>query len=112
MNEENIMNAEAEGLTSMAMLVGIDKNAVLGFFLLYLIVTVLTIIVFNLGFARKLPMLKTVIVYIVLVLGSFILTFFAIGLPIAEGLIVAAIVLGIYKIRLRQSKKETAQNDH
>lgn len=105
-----MMNAEPEGLSFFATLVGIDGQPVFGFFLLYAIVTVLSIIVFNLGFARKLPLLKAAIVYICLFLGCFILTFFAIGLPIAEGLLVAAVVLGIYKIRLHQSKKETDQN--
>lgn len=111
MDEDAIMNAEAEGLTSFAMLVGVDQNPVLGFFLLFLIVTVLNIIVFNLGFARKLPLLKNVIVYIALIIGSFMLTFFALGLPIAEGLTIAAIVLIIYKIRLRQTQRKEQSSE-
>lgn len=110
MNEEDILNAEPQGLTPFAELVGIGDNPVLGFFLLYAIVTVLSVIVFNLGFARKLPVLKAVIVYLLLVIGCFVLTFFAIGLPIAEGLLIAALILGIYKFRLYQSKKGKKNN--
>jgi hypothetical protein len=38
-------------------------------------------------------------------LGCFILLIFSYGLPIVEGLAVAAIILIIYKIRLHQEKK-------
>lgn len=113
MDENAVLNVEAEGLTFFATLVGIDENPVVGFILLYLIVTILNIVVFNLGFARKLPLLKNIVVYIALIFGSLILTFLAIGLPIAEGLAIASIVLIIYKIRLHQSKKnETSSNSN
>ncbi len=111
MDENAVLNAEAEDLTFFAQLVGIEENPVAGFMLLYVIVTVLNIIVFNLGFARKLPLLKNLIVYLVLILGSFILAFLAIGLPVAEGLAIAAIVLIIYKIRLHQSKKKESSSN-
>lgn len=105
------LHSEQEGLTFFAMLVGIDENPTVGFLLLYAIVAILNIIVFNLGFARKLPLLKNMIVYIALLIGSFVLTFLAIGLPIAEGLMIASIVLIIYKIRLHQTKKANHQDD-
>ncbi|MED0769806.1 YlaH-like family protein, partial [Bacillus atrophaeus] len=35
-----------------------------------------------------------------------VLTFLGVFLPVAEGLVVAALILIIYKIRLHQSKKE------
>lgn len=107
---EEILNAEPEGLRSIALLVGIDENPVLGFFLLYLIVTVLSVIVFKLGFARKIPIFQTIIVYLCLIIGSVILAIFAIGLPIAEGLLISAIVLGIYRFRLHQTRKETKEH--
>ena len=34
------------------------------------------------------------------------ITFFAVFLPVGEGLVVAAIVLGIYRLRLRQAKQQ------
>jgi hypothetical protein len=48
---------------------------------------------------------------VLLALGCTILTFFAVFLPIAEGLVVAAIILIIYKVRLHQSKKQEASAD-
>ncbi|WP_090397482.1 YlaH-like family protein [Natribacillus halophilus] len=78
----------------------------LGFWLLYIAVVVLSVIVFNLGFARKLPLLKNVVVYTGLVIGCFVLTFFAIFMPVVEALIAIAAVLGIYRIRLRIHKRK------
>ncbi|WP_042356660.1 YlaH-like family protein [Bacillus rubiinfantis] len=77
-----------------------------GVLLQYFFIVILTIIVYRLGFAKKLPLLKNIIIYTCLVVGCLILLFFSYALPIAEGLAVAAIILVIYKIRLRQSKKQ------
>ncbi|WP_181833123.1 YlaH-like family protein [Bacillus taeanensis] len=92
------------------MLVGIDQDPVTGFFLLYLMVTLFCIIVYKLGFARKLPLLKSVVVYVVMIIGCLILTFFAIGLPIAEGLVCAAVFLGIYRFRLHRARKQEGKS--
>lgn len=92
-------------LTFFAALFKVDENPEVGMWLLYLTVVVLAAIVYKLGFARKLPLVKTIIVYVVLVFGCTILSFFAVFLPIAEGLFIAAIVLMIYKLRLRNEKK-------
>ncbi|TMW73049.1 YlaH-like family protein [Alteribacter natronophilus] len=86
------------------------ENFAFVFPVLYLIVTVLSIIVFNLGFARKLPLLKNIIVYTVMIIGNILLTVLAIFLPIAESLIVAALVLGIYRLRMKQRRDENQQN--
>ncbi|QQK81972.1 YlaH-like family protein [Salicibibacter cibi] len=85
---------------------GIYDNMALGFWLLYIAVVALCVIVFNLGFARKLPLLKNVVVYAGLIIGCFVLTFFAIFMPVAEALIVIAAVLGVYRIRLRIHRKK------
>ncbi|WP_347550534.1 YlaH-like family protein [Pseudalkalibacillus hwajinpoensis] len=106
------MNSEANiassDLSFFAKLVGIEDNMTLGFYLLYAIIVILCIVVFRLGFAKKLPVLKNVVVYVVLIIGCFPLTFFGIGLPVAEGLVASAVVLIIYKARLHQSKKNEA----
>lgn len=61
---------------------------------------------FKLGFAKQLPLLKTIFVYIMLAVGTYILTIFSIfGLPITESLIVVSIVLGIYRFRLSKERK-------
>jgi len=73
--------------------------------LLYLTIIGLCILVYKLGFAKKLPILKSAIIYIFLIVGCTFLTFLAIFLPIAEGLVVAALILIIYKIRLNKERK-------
>jgi hypothetical protein len=104
------VNIRPEELSSFAELVGIHENMVQGFWILYLIILILSIIVFKLGFARKLPIIKMAVIYIFLALGCIPLTFFGIGYPVAEGLCIASIILIIYKVRLYQSKKENQAN--
>ncbi|KQL18946.1 YlaH-like family protein [Cytobacillus solani] len=94
-----------ESLSFFAALFKVQENSEVGMWLLYLTIVVLCIIVFKLGFAKKLPIAKSIIIYLFLILGCTILTFFAVFLPIAEGLVVAALILIIYKIRLHQTKK-------
>jgi len=76
--------------------------------LLWLTITGLAILVYKLGFAKKLPILKSAIIYLFLIVGCLFLTFLAIFLPIAEGLMVAALILIIYKIRLNRERKSGA----
>ncbi|KOP81934.1 hypothetical protein AMS60_05205 [Bacillus sp. FJAT-21945] len=94
-----------ESLSFFAALFKVQENSEVGMWLLYLTIVVLCIIVFKLGFAKKLPIAKSIIIYLFLILGCTILTFFAVFLPIAEGLVIAALILIIYKIRLHQTKK-------
>ena len=86
----------------------LDQNPEVGTKLLYLTILGLSILVYKLGFAQKLPLLKSIIIYLFLILGSTILTAFGVFFPIAEGLVFAAIILIIYKIRLHQQKKQDA----
>ncbi|AKG04683.1 hypothetical protein AAV35_007640 [Salimicrobium jeotgali] len=75
------------------------------FFWLYLTTVILTVITFKLGFAKKLPLLKNVVVYTVLVIGTFLLTLMlGLNLPLAESLIVTAVVLGLYRLRLSRER--------
>lgn len=76
------------------------------FLLLYVIILVLSAIVYKIGFAKKLPLLKSFIIYILLMIGCIPLAYLAVGLPVAEGLFISAIVLGVYRFRLSQSKKQ------
>ncbi|WP_338753849.1 YlaH-like family protein [Bacillus sp. FJAT-52991] len=73
----------------------------------WLILVLLSIFVYNLGFAKKLSFGKNVIVYISLIVGSLLLLILSYQLPVVESLFVAALILGIYKIRLRMHKKES-----
>ncbi|MFB6465752.1 YlaH-like family protein [Cytobacillus sp. Hz8] len=92
-------------LSFFAALFNVEENSKLGMWLLYLTILALSILVYKLGFAQKLPLIKSVLIYIFLAIGSTILCFLGIFLPIAEGLVLAAIILIIYKIRLRLHQK-------
>ena len=94
----------SDRLSFFAALFRVDQNPTVGMWLLYLTIFMLSVLVYKLGFALKLPLLKSVVIYLFLGLGSTVLTFLAIFLPVAEGLVVAALILIIYKIRLHQSK--------
>ncbi|WP_404900591.1 YlaH-like family protein [Priestia filamentosa] len=95
----------SERLQFFAKLFKVDENPEAGMWLLYFTILLLAVVVYNLGFARKLPIIKNVIIYALLAFGCTILTFFGVFLPVAEGLLIAAIVLGVYKVRLHQAKK-------
>ncbi|MCM3594465.1 MULTISPECIES: YlaH-like family protein [Bacillaceae] len=82
-----------------------EPDTQMGANILYLVILGLSIVVFKLGFAKKLPLLKAIVIYLFLMFGCTVLTFLGAFLPVAEGLIVAALILIIYKIRLHQSKK-------
>jgi hypothetical protein len=75
----------------------------------YFYIVILSAIVYKLGFAKKLPLLKNIVIFICLLIGCFLLLFFSYALPIAEGLAGAALLLIIYKIRLHQTKKHQAE---
>lgn len=68
-------------------------------YVLLALIFLLSALVFKLGFARKLELGKTILIYTFLFLGCLILTFLAFFLPIVEGLIVAALILIIYRVR-------------
>ncbi|MEN8699301.1 YlaH-like family protein [Bacillus infantis] len=98
----------AERLSFFAALYKVDKNPELGMWLLYITIILLCVVVFKLGFAKKLPLAKSAVIYLFLILGCTVLTFLGVFLPIGEGLVVAALILIIYKIRLHQQKKQEA----
>ncbi|MGG5253090.1 YlaH-like family protein [Neobacillus sp. SM06] len=98
-------------LSFFAALYKVNEQPKVGMWLLYITIVILAVIVYKLGFAKKLPLGKSAIVYFFLVIGCTILTFFAVFLPVAEGLVVAALILIIYKIRLRQAKKQQTEGE-
>jgi hypothetical protein len=100
MNAPKEIQVLPQDLSTFAVLVRIYENPTLGFWLLFALVVILLVIVFNLGFARKLPILKNVIVYSMLLLGAFPNTFLAIAYPISESLVAIVLLLITYKFRL------------
>ncbi|MGD6856207.1 YlaH-like family protein [Bacillus infantis] len=98
----------AERLSFFAALYKVDENPESGMWMLYITIILLCVVVFKLGFAKKLPLAKSAVIYLFLILGCTVLTFLGVFLPIGEGLVVAALILIIYKIRLHQQKKQEA----
>lgn len=103
------MTDVSERLSFFAALYQVDRNPELGMWLLYGTILVLSVVVFKLGFAKRLPILKSAIIYLFLALGCTFLTFLGIFLPVGEGLIVASLILIIYKVRLHSVKKQTGE---
>ncbi|WP_139891311.1 YlaH-like family protein [Bacillus sp. D386] len=85
--------------------IGDPQYSQIGVWALYLTIIVLCGIVYKLGFARKLSLGKSIVVYAIMAFGCSFLTFLALFLPVAEVLVVAAAFLGIYKYRLRKEMK-------
>lgn len=100
----------SERLSFFPSLYRVIDHPELGMWMLYLTILFLSILVYKLGFAKKLPILKSAVIYIFLGLGCTVLTFLGIFLPVAEGLVVAALILIVYKIRLHQSKKQETED--
>lgn len=80
------------------------------FWVFYFINLILAIIAYELGFARKLPLMKTIIVYVMLAVGNYIITIFSLlQYPITETLIIVSIILSIYRFRLYRQRKAKKQ---
>lgn len=76
------------------------------FWTFYFLNVVFGVTAYKLGFAKELPLLKSIIVYILLALGMFVITIFSIArLPMTETLIIISIVLGIYRYRLHKDRQ-------
>ncbi len=84
----------------------LPSSKVAGYVLLALIF-LMSAIVYKLGFAKKLRPVQNIMIYTFLFIGCIVLTFLALFLPIVEGLIVAALILIIYRVRrMNEYKKE------
>ncbi|HLR01927.1 MAG TPA: YlaH-like family protein [Virgibacillus sp.] len=81
------------------------------YWIFYALNFIFGIIAYKLGFAKKLPLMKSFIIYLLLAMGTYIITIFSIlRLPMTESLIIVSIVMGLYRLRLhkeRQQKKES-----
>ncbi|UUI05596.1 YlaH-like family protein [Oceanobacillus jeddahense] len=77
------------------------------FWIFYVMNLILSAIAYQLGFAKKLPIGKNIIVYILLMIGTFVITIFStvMRMPTIECLIVIILVLGIYRFRLHRERK-------
>ena len=97
-----------EAMSPVVRMIYESTSATVTGYLVFAVVFILSAIVYKLGFARKIKFWQNVVVYSFLFLGCIVLTFFAIFLPIAEGLIVAALILIIYRVRRMNEHKENS----
>jgi len=75
------------------------------FWFFYIVNFIFSVIAYKLGFARQLPLLKSIIVYILLAIGVVIITLFSlVKYPMTETLIIISTVLGIYRYRLHTER--------
>lgn len=78
----------------------------------YLIILIMTAIVYKVAFARKLPILKTLLVYLVLAVGCVMLwVMFILRFPIIQilGITLLMIVLARIRMWMGNRKKEADQ---
>ncbi|WP_017727150.1 YlaH-like family protein [Halalkalibacterium ligniniphilum] len=111
MENQELSSVDVENLSWIAR--GVVENPWFGFYT-YLLMVALTILVFNLGFARKLPLLKSIIVYVVLVLGCLVFWTIEFVFPqsyITAILAITAVILGAYRFRLHQHRKKERQHE-
>jgi hypothetical protein len=87
----------ADRLSFFPALYNVTENPKLGMWLLYFTIVALSILVYKLGFAQKLPLGKSIMIYIFLAAGCTILTALGIFLPITEGLVVVHWRFSVYK---------------
>lgn len=96
-----------EGIWPLEKYFLIDIGGEKGIWLLYITILILSVITYKLGFAKQLALLKSLIIYILLIIGCAMLTLFTIliRLPMIEVLIVITLVLAIYRFRLYRERK-------
>jgi len=81
------------------------------FWVFYIINLLFAVIAYELGFAKKLSPIKTVIVYLLLLVGNYVITIFSLlKMPMTESLIIITIVLAIYRTRLHFQRKANNNN--
>lgn len=74
-------------------------------YILLAVVFLMSALVYKLGFAKQLRLYQSLLIYTFLFGGCLILTFLAFFLPIVEGLLVAASILIIYRVRRMNEPK-------
>lgn len=79
----------------------------LPFWGLYAVIVLMTAIIYQTAFARTLPLLKQIIVYIFLAIGCFLLEIFHyMGLPIIPALLITVVLIIVTRVRLSLLRKK------
>jgi YlaH-like protein len=69
----------------------------------YLLILVMSAIIYKVAFARPLPLLKNIVVYLALALGCYLLLIFQIlRFPIIPALFITIILIVVARIRLNR----------
>lgn len=77
----------------------------------YLIILILTGVIYQTAFARSLPLLKSLIVYIVLAIGCYLLLIFDIlGFPIIPSLFITIVLIVITRVRLSVTRRKQEED--
>lgn len=67
----------------------------------YIAILVMTAVIFQIAFARKLPVLKTIVVYVVLAIGCYVFTILhVLQFPIIPVLAVTLVVIAVARLRM------------
>lgn len=107
----SLMNVNVtERLSFFGRLFNMDTNPEAGMWYMIITLYVLLIIVYNLGFARKIKLWQSVVIYIVMFIGTLVLAFMGVFYPVGESLIIAAIILAIYRFRLHRERGSDGQS--
>jgi hypothetical protein len=85
----------------------LSGSAQQAFFLYYVVLFVLGVVVYKLGFAKKLPILKSALIYVLLAFGCIVMAILGTQMPIAEILFFGVFFLAA--VRWRMSRSNTAQ---
>jgi hypothetical protein len=74
---------------------------------LYFIILLLSVIIYKVAFARKLPPLKSLVVYFVLALGCVLFWIMQlVQFPMIQALLITVLIIVVTRVRLWYSKKQ------
>lgn len=74
---------------------------------LYFIILLLSVVIYKVAFARKLPPLKALVVYFVLALGCVLFWIMQLALfPMIQALLITVVIIIVTRVRLWYSKKQ------
>jgi hypothetical protein len=74
---------------------------------LYFIILILSVVIYKVAFARKLPPLKSLVVYMVLAMGCVLFWIMQLAkFPMIQALLITVIIIVVTRVRLWYSKKQ------
>lgn len=80
------------------------------FWITYVIILIMTAIIFKVAFARRLPILKTMIIYIVLAAGCYLFTIMHIfRFPVMPALAITLVLIVVARVRMALSDRERSK---